>query len=100
MTFDEACFEKFERGRKEHGHPWNAEHIDARFEMMQELTDLANYSTLMENELGRRIYATAKSLWGELEKGCVAHTRCPAPNVCPLACPSCAFQPKAVDSQS
>jgi hypothetical protein len=45
-TFEQACEEKFERGRKEHGDDWLK--IDARFEMMQELTDLYNYASLTD----------------------------------------------------
>jgi hypothetical protein len=50
-TFERACKDKFERGRKEHGEDWQK--IDARFEMMWELSELYNYASLMPTPLGR-----------------------------------------------
>lgn len=66
MNFDEARQAKFDRGAKEHGQLWDLEHIDARREMMDELLDLANYSTLVESQLGKDIYRIAACLWNQL----------------------------------
>jgi hypothetical protein len=64
-TFERACKEKFERGRKEHSEDWQK--IDARFEMKQELTDVYNYASLMPTPLGRTIQTVAKTLWLKLD---------------------------------
>lgn len=67
-TFEEACAAKFDRGRREHGKPWDAAYIDAPREMQDELCDLANYSTLLPNQaLAATIRGVAKLLWRVLQ---------------------------------
>jgi hypothetical protein len=68
MTFEEARQSKFDKGRREHGETWDAEHIDAVKEMQDELLDLANYSTLLNNQLGRLVFQTVKAFWLALEE--------------------------------
>lgn len=66
--FEQACKEKFERGRREHGQPWDAQHVDARREMQQELCDLANYSDLLNNRtLAQLMKRIAEMQWRALE---------------------------------
>lgn len=68
MTFEEARAAKFERGRKEHGKPWDAQHINARAEMQDELLDLYNYAELLgDNVLMARVRLWCRTIWQELE---------------------------------
>jgi len=67
MDFDTARQKKFEQGRREHGQPWDAAHIDARREMQGECLDLFNYSLLLtDKELAERVQSVARALWHEL----------------------------------
>ena len=60
--FEAACREKFERGRREHGAPWNAASIDAPGEIMHECLDIANYAELLgDRELA--CFATSFAWW-------------------------------------
>lgn len=67
MNFLGACEKKFRRGAKEHKQIWDAEHINARKEIMGELTDLFNYSTLYENRMiALEIQKFAEGMWNTL----------------------------------
>jgi len=67
MEFARALKEKFDAGAREHSQPWDAEHIDARKEMQDELCDLWNYSDLLEDEdLKREVQGWCKYMWKRL----------------------------------
>lgn len=67
-TFADACREKFERGQREHGETWDAQHIDARREMQGELCDLFNYADLLDDEVLKvRVQSWCKDIWQDLE---------------------------------
>jgi hypothetical protein len=62
--FEAARLAKFERGRREHGEPWNAASIDAAGEIMQECLDIANYAELLgDRELAAAAGSMARWLW-------------------------------------
>jgi hypothetical protein len=58
MSFKEERDAKFARGAKEHGQPWDAEHIDWRNEMRGELCDLWWYAELCPNKLLKWVIQT------------------------------------------
>ena len=69
MDFDSARQRKFEQGRKEHGQPWDAGHIDARREMQDECLDLFNYAELLGDEVMKvRVQLWCRDTWTELEE--------------------------------
>ena len=70
MDFDSARQRKFEQGRKEHGQPWDAGHIDARREMQDECLDLFNYAELLGDEVrqGSASSSRCRDTWTELEE--------------------------------
>jgi hypothetical protein len=69
MDFDTARQRKFEQGRKEHGQPWDAGHIDARREMQDECLDLFNYAELLGDEVMKvRVQLWCRDTWTELEE--------------------------------
>jgi hypothetical protein len=68
MDFDTARAAKFEKGRREHGDTWSADHINVRGELRGELLDLYNYSLLLldDKALALRIQLFARDTWHEL----------------------------------
>lgn len=58
---------KWDKGNKEHKRPWTKESIDTVGEAQDELLDLFNYCTLMDNEIGDEIAAWARLYWRKLE---------------------------------
>jgi hypothetical protein len=69
MTFDQALLRKFEAGRQAHpDSPWDAEHVNARQELQDELLDAFNYSTLLNDEvLATRVQLWCRDIWTELQ---------------------------------
>lgn len=68
-TLKEFAKEKFEKGAKEHGQPWDNEHIDVISEMRGELGDVYNYADLFEDpwrKVKYRMYA--QDLWNDLDE--------------------------------
>jgi hypothetical protein len=47
---------------------WSAQSVDARKEMQDELLDLYNYASLLDDEvLGVRVHLICRDLWQELK---------------------------------
>lgn len=65
QEFLKACEDKFERGAKEHKGDWNS--VDPKFEIREELCDVYNYATLLEDkELAVDLQQWASATWDRL----------------------------------
>lgn len=69
MDFDVARQKKFDIGRLAHpDSAWDAQSVDARREMQDELLDLYNYASLLDDEVMTvRVHMWCRDLWQELE---------------------------------
>lgn len=68
MTFEDFCKAKFDKGHLEHNEPWDAEHIDARKEIKNELADLYNYAELLADKvLATKVRSLARLLWLQID---------------------------------
>jgi hypothetical protein len=69
MEFDQARQKKFDLGRAAHpDSEWSAQAVNARNEMQDELLDLYNYASLLDDEVLRvRVQLWCRDIWQELE---------------------------------
>jgi hypothetical protein len=68
MGFHTERLKKFAAGRLAHpDSPWDATHVDARAELMDEVLDAWNYADLLDDEVLKvRIQSWCQTIWQEL----------------------------------